>query len=185
MESVVGYAADTGASVRAYAVARRLPAALETRWLAWAAGDAAALLRLAEALGLGANQLDDLLTWLEEIAARETTCPAALLAAAEVQGILGAPLGRGDKLKRVKAWLRRRRFPRLCALEEALEREVRALGLGAVVQVRFPAALEGDEVTVEIRARRPETLRAAVERLGAAVAGGAFDRIFALLDEAP
>jgi hypothetical protein len=178
--------ADIGPSVRAYVAAQRIDARVEARWLAWAEPDAAALLGLGQKLGLGGNHLADVITWLEEIAARERTAPASLLGAPEVQGILAAPLGRADKVKRLKALLRRRRYPRLAALEAALEAEVGALGfrLGRAVRVRFPPGLEGGEITVEISADRPGALRKAVERLHAAVDEGGFERLFALLDEA-
>ncbi len=170
--------------MRAYAASRRLRAGLEARWLAWASADAAAMLEFAEALRLGGNQIADVMTWLEDISLRDDTSPAKLLSAAEIRGILSASLGRGDKLKRVKAVLRKWRYPRLAALDKALEDEVQALGLGSNVEIRFPPGLEGDEVTVEVRARRAEALREAFGRLSAALAEGRFERMFQLLDEA-
>ena len=171
------------ASIRAYAAAHRLDAALQGRWLAWESDDAAMLLELAEALGAGGNHVGDFMIWLEEISAREGVRPAVVLRAPTVRGALAAPLGRSDKLKRVKGFIRARRYPRLARLEEALAGEARSLELGGAVTVRFPPGLEGDEVTVEVRARRPEELRNAVERLSAAVQGGRFERMFQLLDE--
>ena len=44
-------------AVRAYSDSRRLTRELQARWLAWAPTDAAALLEVAEALGLGGNQI--------------------------------------------------------------------------------------------------------------------------------
>ncbi len=170
-------------AVHAYAETRRLGAAVTARWLAWSAADAAALLGLAEGLGLGANQLVDFMTVLEEIAARDDSTPAAVLAGAEIRGVLATRLGRADKLKRVKALLRTCRYPRLTALERALDADVRALALGSAVSIRFPPGLEGDEVTVEVRARRAEALRVAVDRLQAAVQAGGFDRLFRRLHE--
>jgi hypothetical protein len=181
--SVTSHPTPLEAAVRSYAASRRLRAGLEARWLAWASADAAAMLELAEALRLGGNQIADVMTWLEDIASRDSTSPARLLGAAEIRGILSASLGRGDKLKRVKAVLRKRRYPRLTALEKALDDEVQALRLGSNVEIRFPPGLEGDEVTVEVRARHPEALREALGRLGAAVAEGRFERMFQLLDE--
>ncbi len=171
------------AAVRAYIADRHVGEVVAARWLRWGAADATALLRLAEALALGANQLADLTEWLEDIAGRDGAAPAAVLGEPEIRGILAAPLGRSDKLKRVKARVRALRYPRLAALERSLEETVRALDLGPGVTVRFPPALEGDEVTVEVRARRPETLRDAVGRLARALEGGGFDRIFSQLDE--
>jgi len=176
--------ANIEASVRSYSASRRLGAGLEARWLAWEPADAAAMLQLAEAFGLGGNQIADLLSWLEEISDRDGTSPAHVLGCTEIREVLSAGLGRSDKLKRVKALLRTRRYPRLAALEKALESEVRALGLGSNVTIRFPPGLEGDEVRVEVRARQPDVLRDAVRRLDTAVAQGGFDRMFHLLYEA-
>jgi hypothetical protein len=124
------------------------------------------------------------MTWLEEISSRDHTSPAALLGTEEIQEVLAASLGRGDRLKRLKTVLRGKRYPRLVALEKALEAEVQALGLGDAVRIRFPRALEGNEITVELSARQPGALRAAVGRLNEAVSEGRFDRMFQLLDEA-
>jgi len=170
--------------VRAYALSRRLRAGLEARWLAWAPADAAAMLDLAGALRLGGNQIADVMTWLEDISSRDGMSPAALLGAPEIREVLSASLGRGDKLKRMKGLLRKRRYPQLTAIEKALEDEVKALGLGSNVEIRFPPGLEGDEVRVEVRARRAEALREALGRLSAAVEEGRFERMFQLLDEA-
>jgi hypothetical protein len=171
-------------AVRAYIADRRIGAAVAARWLRWNPADGAALLQLAEALALGGNQLAELTEWLEDIGARDGATPAAVLGAPEIRGILAAPLGRSDKLKRVKARLRTLRYPRLAALEQTLDEAIRSLDLGPGVSVRLPAALEGDEITVEVRARRPEALRDAVDRVARALEAGGFDRIFAQLDEA-
>ncbi len=168
--------------VRAYVASRRIDEAIAVRWRAWESGDALALLDLAEALGLGGNQIGDFMTWLEDIAAREAVPPAVALAAPEIRGVCATRLGRGDKLKRVKALVRARRFPRLAALERALAEEVRALGLGDGVAVRFPPDFEGDEITVELRARHVEALRAAVDRVDAALRAGGFERLFRRFD---
>jgi len=171
-------------AVRAYIADRHIGAVVAARWLRWSPADAAALLDIAEALALGSNQLGELTEWLEDIAARDALGPAAVLGAAEIRGILAAPLGRSDKLKRVKARVRAVRYPRLAALERNLDADVRALDLGPGVTVRFPPGLDGDEVTVEVRVRRAAQLRDAVERLARALDAGGFDRVFSRLDEA-
>ena len=125
------------------------------------------------------RRLPRLAAWgvpLEDIAARDDLGPAAVLGSPDIRGILAAPLGRSDKLKRVKARVRALRFPRLAALERSLDEEVRALELGPGVTVRFPPGLEGDEVTVEVRARRAEALREAVARLTRALEASAEER---------
>jgi hypothetical protein len=175
---------DLDGAIRAYADAHRLGEATLARWLGWATADRAALLDLARALGPGGNHLTDLMEWLEDIAARDARPAAAVLAGAELRGVLATSLGRGDKLKRVKALVRAARLPRLAALERALAETVHGLELGAAVSVHFPPGLEGDELRVEVRARDPDALRDAVRRLAAVVEAGGFERLFARLDEA-
>lgn len=169
--------------VRSYGAVRQINARLIDRWLGWESADAVALLDVAATLRVGNNHLRDVMTWLEEIAARDGVAPADVLRAPGIRGVLSTRLGRSDKLKRVKALLRGQRFPRLVATEQALDAAIRDLGLGAGVTVRFPPGLDGDELTIEVRARRPDGLRAAATRLHAAVSDGGFDRVFALLDE--
>lgn len=171
------------ASIRAYAASRRLGPAVEAQWIAWPPGDGAALLEVAEALTLGGNHLTDIMTWLEDISARDGTTPADVLRTPAVRGILATSLGRSDKVKRVRTVIRSLRYPRLTALERTLAAEVEALGLGGDVAVRFPPGLEGDEITIEIRARGPAAVRAAVERLTRAANGDGFERLFRHLDE--
>jgi len=180
----VGLDQALDSAVRAYIADRHIGRVVAVRWLRWDPGDAAALLEIAAALALGSNQLAELTEWLEDIASRDGLAPAVVLGGPEIRGILAAPLGRSDKLKRVKARVRALRYPRLAALERSLDDDIRALDLGAGVTVRFPPGLEGDEVIVEMRARRPDALREAVGRLARAVEAGGFDRVFSRLDEA-
>lgn len=168
-----------------FAAAHPLPPTLVARWQALGAQDAAALLVLAERLRLGENHLRDFLDWAEEIAMRDDSCIATVLASEPVRGALGRDLGRNEAIKAVREALRRLRYPRLVAAEEDLARRLRALALPAGVRASLPPNLDGTELRFEIRAADVEQARAAVEALRRVLDDGALAAIYAALSEAP
>ena len=169
--------------IAAYAREKHLSAQTLTRWQAWAEEDQTAFLALAQELQLGENQVRDFLDWLEETVLRDGGTIRELLARPEIRRPLGAKLARNDKLKAVKDALRKLRYPRLSRLEEDLRAAVKALDLGGRVRVSFPPAYEGDEVTVEIRARSVKELSDSLARLRQRLDDGALQQVFALLDQ--
>ena len=172
--------------IRTFARERRYSAAALQRWLALDPPDGFALLELARELRLGENQLRDLWEWAEEIAQRDHTSLAQVLALEAVAAPRRSPsLGRNDKLKLVKTALRRLRFPQLAATEERLAALVRQLDLPRNIRVTFPEFLEGDEVRIEIVADSVASLKAAADRLRAAAGAPACTAIFQILEEAP
>jgi hypothetical protein len=171
--------------VREFAAQRKYGAATLERWLALTDADAAALLGVARPLRLGENQLRGLWEWAQDIARRDGSSVDAVLSGESVTAVLRSGLGRNDKLKRIRAHLRRLRFPQLCAAEERLLDLLRSLDLPRDVSVRLPEFLEGDELHVAIVARDAASLRRAAARLQAAADTPACAEIFALLGEAP
>lgn len=169
--------------ISAYARQKRLSGQTLARWQAWREKDQAALLALAEELQLGENQVRDFLDWLEEISARDGSTIANLLARADICRPLGSKLSRNDKLKAVKDALRKVRYPRLSLLEENLRTAVKELDLGQRVRVSFPPALEGDEVTIEIKVRNVKELADSLTRLRQRLDEGAVQQLFDLLDQ--
>ena len=99
----------------------------------------------------------------------------ARAAASEVSQVrcLGATVARQPEM----------RYPRLSRLEEDLRAAVKALDLGGRVRVSFPPAYEGDEVTVEIRARSVKELSDSLARLRQRLDDGALQQVFDLLDQ--
>ena len=96
---------------------------------------------------------------------------------------LQAQLSRNDKLRAVKEALRKIRYPRLSRLEDDLRAAVKALDLGSRVRVSFPAALEGDEITFEIKARSVQELSSSLVTMQQKLADGSLRRVFELMDE--
>jgi hypothetical protein len=175
--------AATDAAIRACAADRHYAAATVARWLRLAPPDRAALLDLVHDLRPSEHQLRDLWDWAEEIAQRDATSIAAVLAVPAVTGARARSLGRNDRLRSLKAALRRVRYPQLSAAEDRLCTLVRALALPPSVRVVPPEHLEGDALRIEIVARNAATLRSAVAHLAAVMHTAACEELFALLAE--
>ena len=167
----------------AYSQEKRLSPQTLARWKAWDEEDQAALFVVAQKLQLGENHLRDFLDWLEEITARDGGAVRELLTRAEIYQPLQSTLSRNDKLKAVKAALRKIRYPRLSRLEDDLRMSVKALDLGNRIQVSFPPTLEGEEITVELKARNLRELTNHLRRVQQRVEDGAWQRLFTLFDE--
>lgn len=176
------WSAELSRRVDDFAAAHRLPAPLLEQWRGLAGADAAAVADLAERLRLGENHLRDVLEWADEIAIRDGSSIAAVLAAEPLRAALGRDLGRNEAIKAVREALRRLRFPRLVETEERLARQVRELRLPPNVRLVLPANLNDTEVRVEIRAGDAEALRAAVDSLRAAVQRRELAELFALMN---
>lgn len=170
-------------AITGFTTRRRLSERTLRRWLAWEPPDGLALLTLAEELLPSENHLSEIMDWLEEIDLREGVPPATLLGEASLTGRLANKrVGRSDRLKQVKTQIWRRRFPRLAALEAELGRLAAEAGLrGRQLGVRFPAALEGDEITVELNAGSEGQLRGLIEHLRECLDRGVFARLFSRL----
>ena len=169
--------------VAAYAREKRFSAATLARWQAWPAEDRAALLSLVRDLRCGENHVKDLLDWLTDIARRDACGVAEVLAQPAIRAARAGAASRNDRLKAVKATLRRLRFPRLTRLEDQVHQAVRALDLGRSVQVSFPPNFEGDELTISLTVRSADQLRAQCACLNDRLADGGFARLFAALDQ--
>ena len=170
-------------SVTSYTQHKRLSQATLSRWQAWTEADQQALLRLAQELQLGENHLRDFLDWLEDIVARDGGTIAEVLQQPEIRRPLILQQSRNDRLKAVKDTLRKLRYPRLSRLEDELQAGVKALALGRQVRISFPPAFEGDEVTIEIKARNVKALNDTLILLQQRLDDGSLQHLFDLLDE--
>jgi hypothetical protein len=168
-------------AVRAYASGKHFGAASVGRWLAHDEAGRLALLAVAERLRLGENQLRDILEAAEDVAARQGSGIAAVLTGNEVTAALSADVGRNEAIKAVKNALRRQRYPQLSAAEGRLKGLVGRLGLPAGATAELPQNLEGEDLTVTLRARSAAELRARAASLVAALNGSEVDEIFAIL----
>ena len=176
---------EVHSAIRAYTGARTYSATTTERWFRLDAADGSALLQLATELRLGENQLRDLWDWAEEIAERDGVTLRHVLAAKPIVAARTRKLGRNDKLKAIKAALRRLRFPQLADSEDRLAGLIRTMELPRTVRVALPEHLEGDQVRIEITATSTAAWRAAAAALLAAAESPACTELFALLGEAP
>lgn len=171
-----------GEAIRSFATERSYRDETVARWVALDPLDAASLLEIAADLRLGENQLRDLWLWAEEIAARDGSSLVAVFAEPGVRSALRKRAGRNDRVKGLRAALRRLRFPQLAAHEQQLAALVEALQLPGTVRVHWPEFLEGDSLHVELDVRSPAALAAQARALADAAARPEFAEIFALLD---
>jgi hypothetical protein len=95
---------------------------------------------------------------------------------------LARGLGRNEAVRALKQSLRRLRYAQLAAMEERLAAITKALRLPAGVEVHFPENLEGEEVSVRLRAKSAAQLRAQVETLSSAMRRAEVEEIFRLLE---
>ena len=77
--------------------------------------------------------------------------------------------------------MRRLRYPQLSAAEGRLKGLVGRLGLPAGATAELPPNLEGDDLTITLRARSAAELRARAAGVVKALNGSEVDEIFAIL----
>ncbi|MBI3756366.1 MAG: hypothetical protein HY267_00165 [Deltaproteobacteria bacterium] len=166
-----------------YAQQKHLSPQTLTRWQAWTEADRTALWEVVQELQLGENHLRDVVDWCEEITLRDGGTITVLFARPEMHRTLTSKLGRNDKLKAVKDALRKIRYPHLSRLEDNLRAAIKALDLGGRVQVSFPPSLEGDEMTIEIKAHNVKELSDSLARLGQRLEDRTMQKLFDLLEQ--
>jgi hypothetical protein len=168
--------------IRGYSTAKGFHPQTTERWLSWQAADADALARLAIALKIGENHLRDLMDWLEEIALRDGQPIYAILTGKAIDDSATDPrLGRADRLKRIKEQIRRLRFPRLAATEDAIESKVKELKLQPEIRLIAPPGLEGGQLRIEFSAASHGDLKRLAAKLHQAADQASMAEIFALL----
>ena len=74
-------------------------------------------------------------------------------------------LNKPQKARRLLAYLRSRRFPRLSDSEEAFEKKIKKLGLPDNVQISYPPFFESPDYRLEIIFRNGEGLRETIKTL--------------------
>jgi len=169
-------------AIRAYAAARRFGAATLERWLGLTPAARAALLALAERCRLGENQFRDVLDDLVDIAVRRDADPSAVLEDPAIAALWRRGLGRNQAIKALKDVLRGLRHPQRTAIEARLAALARSLRLPAGAQLTWPPGLEGEQLTLTLRAGSVAELRAQAAAVAAVAGDAAVDEMFALLE---
>ena len=147
----------------------------------WTPAERAVLADIVGELRPSAHHLGDVLDWLDDIAARDGARSAAVLADPTLRAALSGSGSAPDRWKRWKEALRRLRYPRLVAREQAFRAAARALDLGRGAVVVPPSDLEGGVVMLTVRIASADDVADHVERLMRAQRSGAWSRLFAVL----
>lgn len=113
--------------------------------------EALSFFELFRVLKLSQNKQREVITLVQEIAIRENLKPVEVLQSKEVGAILGrAELNRNEKGAKVRACLKRRRFPTLAKTEERYSKELKALKLNEHIHMTAPTFFEGGPHTLRM-----------------------------------
>jgi ParB family chromosome partitioning protein len=128
---------------------------------------------------LGQNKQKELLDDLWEIGRRDGIQAQRILRRAEVrQAVAPAGLSPLQRAERVRRALKKLRYPRLSAREEAFAAALRRIGWPKGVDARPAPFFEDRDVTVSFRFRSREELRACLDKLAAAAGRETVDDLF-------
>ncbi len=120
--------------------------------------------------------------WGEEIALRDGVAIAAIFDGKDVDDIATDPrLGRADKVKRIKEYLRRLRFPRLARTEDEIQGRIRAFKLHPEIRVTVPPGLEGGRLQIEFSVTSQEEFKRSAAKLAAVAESSLTGEIFKLM----
>lgn len=137
------------------------------------------LARLFRKLPMGLNKQREILQNLKEIAIREDGTLSDLLADEPIAAILNDTDADGNqKVGALRRYLRKRRYPRIVAVEEAFNTCVRNLGLRGDIHVAPPPGFEGTTCTLTIRANDVASLQRASGKLARAVENPSVSKLF-------
>jgi hypothetical protein len=162
---------ELDAEIRLTAAQRRLPDAHLERWLAMDHASRGALLAVARKLGLRTGQLVSTLELLEEIAVRERTTAAEILARDEIRRISDGTGSAPARASAIVDALRQLRFPRLKTMQRRLRAEIAALKLPSQISIVLPKELGSDDLTISLQVRSGEELRNLVAALNRSSTG--------------
>jgi ParB family chromosome partitioning protein len=107
----------------------------------------------------------NLLTWLRETCLRDEIGAGALLEDCGMREILESGLSPKDVMTRIAFEVRRRRFPRLSALERDFAEAARKTSAGTRWRMVQPDQFESGAVDMTVRVKSPAELRAAAAEL--------------------
>ena len=154
-----------------------LPVVLELSGLSQE--NAESLASLFQKLPMGLNKQREILQNLKEIAIREDRTLKGLIEEAPLTDILNDKgLDGNQKVHRVRAYLKKRRYPRLVAVEDNFNARVRSLGLSGEIQVSPPPGFEGSTCTMTIRVNNLDSLKCASRKISQAIENRSITKLF-------
>lgn len=141
---------------------------------------AVAFTRIFLALGLGLNVQRECLSRVTEISHREGIPVMQLLESREICRIVDAEgTDRGQKSRRLRSYLKARRFPHLDRAEKEMQVRIQQLKLGDGLSLKPPPHLESPVYTLELLFRSPDELNQRKAVLERTLANPAFRELFA------
>jgi hypothetical protein len=125
------------------------------------------------------NKQREVLHLVQEIAAREEVSLAHLLSEDDLQGMLDDDHPDGNlKTRRIRAYLRQRRYPHLSAVENAFDHCIGELKLGPGIHIAPPPGFEGRTCTLTLQFCNPREFATAIHKLSTIVGHTALDNLF-------
>ena len=141
--------------------------------------DALVVASLYKKLPMGLNKQREILLYLKDISARDGISIKRLLDEESLKNVLDKDDIDGNvKSRHLRTYLRKTRFPRLVKVEEDFHESVRAMDLGAAIQVRPPPQFEGCNYTMTIQFDSLAALKQAHRRISAAMEHPRVSRLF-------
>lgn len=141
-----------------------IPTALELKNLT--AAEMGKITKIFTALNLSLNKQREVLTYFKEIAFREYEPLLSILSAAEVHRIITDPdRDRNEKSRRLRNYLKERRFPELTKAQKKRDTQIKQLPLGRNITFIPPTHFESETFTIQLRFKNRVELKRRVERL--------------------
>ena len=113
--------------------------------------DAVGFAEIFNTLKLSLNKQREILTLVQEIAARENMPIRELLTEKEIKDlILGDPIDRAENTRILRQYLKRRRFPEITRAETGFAKCVKNLKLGSSIKLVPPKHFEGSHYTLQL-----------------------------------
>jgi hypothetical protein len=127
---------------------------------------AIAFVRLFEQLKIGLNKQREILTMVKEIARRDGLSSQAVMAEKRfVEIMTHRDLDRGQKSRQLRAYLRRRRYPRIAEAEKKFQFHHKNLNLGNDIKLIPPKEFEANLYGLNLTFTNLEQLKTLQTRL--------------------
>jgi len=113
--------------------------------------DAQGLISLFNALSLSLNKQREILTMVKEIAVREDKSITQVLDASHLKNILmDKDLDKNQKARKIRIYLKQRRFPAIATAEQSFQQHLKKLNLGKGMELIPPVNFEGSTYTLKL-----------------------------------
>ena len=151
--------------IKKYIVENDVNLSNAVRFLNFSSEDQTKIIKLLSTLKLGLNKLKELLTYIEEIGHRDDISPHEMVSD-EMEAILSNDdVPTPQKANQIRGLLKRKRFPKLVAMEKEVQENIKQLKLPPEILLSTPPFLEGDKLKVEFSFKNREELKKIINKL--------------------